>query len=75
MLSFGTLLPKTGQFVYSGPAVEAGVQMAINDVNAAGGISGLNVQLDEVDKRDSGDGAPTDTAHQSTDALLSAKST
>jgi hypothetical protein len=37
-LSLGTLLPKTGKFIYSGPAQEAAVQLAIKDINDAGGV-------------------------------------
>jgi ABC-type branched-subunit amino acid transport system substrate-binding protein len=69
-LSFGTLLPKTGQFLYSGPAMHAGVQLAMNDINAAGAIPGIVVKLDETNQHDEGDllGEP---ASKSTDALLS----
>ncbi|MGH8901072.1 MAG: protein kinase domain-containing protein [Egibacteraceae bacterium] len=70
VLSFGTLLPKTGQYVYNGPALEAGAQLAINDIAAVGGIPGIAVKLDEANQRDEGNSS-ADTASQSTDALLS----
>ncbi|MGH8884380.1 MAG: protein kinase domain-containing protein [Egibacteraceae bacterium] len=70
VLSFGTLLPKTGQYVYNGPALQAGAQLAIKDINDAGGIPGINVQLDQASQRDEGDPS-ADTASRSTDALLS----
>ncbi|MBV9142728.1 MAG: caspase family protein [Pseudonocardiales bacterium] len=35
VLSFGTLLPKTGGFVYAGPALDAGVHLAMKDINDA----------------------------------------
>ncbi len=69
VLSLGTLLPKTGTFTYSGPAQEAAVQMAVKDVNEAGGIPGIVVKLDAANQRDEGNPA-ADTASQSTDALL-----
>ncbi|MGH8896081.1 MAG: protein kinase domain-containing protein [Egibacteraceae bacterium] len=70
VLSFGTLLPKTGPFVYQGPAMRAGVQLAINDITATGGIPGINVQLDEANKLDEGNPS-AGAANQSTEALLS----
>jgi hypothetical protein len=70
VLSFGTLLPKTGQFIYSGPALDAGVRLAMKDVTDAGGIPGITVKLDEANQRD--EGKPSaDTGRQSADALLS----
>jgi ABC-type branched-subunit amino acid transport system substrate-binding protein len=69
VLSLGTLLPKTGAFVYTGPPLDAGVRLAMKDINDAGGIPGIAVTLDEANRRDEGN--PTaDTARQSTDALL-----
>lgn len=72
MLSLGTLLPKTGAFLYSGPALDAGAQLAMKDINDAGGVPRVAVTLDPVNQRDEGD--PNDpsgaTAHQSADALL-----
>ncbi|MDQ3762633.1 MAG: ABC transporter substrate-binding protein [Actinomycetota bacterium] len=70
VLSLGTLLPKTGQFIYSGPAMDAGVHLAIKDINDAGGIPNIGVKLDDANQRDEGNPS-ADTASQSTDALLS----
>jgi ABC-type branched-subunit amino acid transport system substrate-binding protein len=72
ILSFGTLLPKnTGAFVYTGPALDAGVQLAMKDINEAGGIPSLTaVKLDPGNQRDEDDPA-TDTASRSIDELLS----
>lgn len=67
-LSFGTLLPKTGSFIYTGPALQASVRLAVKDINEAGGIPGISVQLDEANQLDEGDGA---SAPQSTHELLS----
>ncbi|MGH3867385.1 MAG: caspase, EACC1-associated type [Pseudonocardiaceae bacterium] len=70
VLSFGTLLPKTGDFVYAGSAMDAGVRLAMKDINDAGGIPGVEVKLDDANQRDEGNSFSTDTASQSTDALL-----
>ncbi len=69
VLSLGTLLPRTGAFVYYGPALDAGVQLAIKDINDAGGIPGIAVKLDDTNQRDEGNPS-VETASQSTDALL-----
>jgi ABC-type branched-subunit amino acid transport system substrate-binding protein len=72
ILSFGTLFPRdTGAFVYSGPALDAGAQLAMKEVNEAGGIPGLTaVKLDPGNQRDEDDSA-TDAAGRSIDELLS----
>ncbi len=68
-LVIGTLLPQTGNLAFLGPPEFAGVQLAINDINAAGGVLGKQVR--KVDS-DSGD-ASTDIASQSVDRLMSEK--
>jgi ABC-type branched-subunit amino acid transport system substrate-binding protein len=67
-LIIGTLLPETGNLAFLGPPEIAGAQLAINDINAAGGVLGQPVQLIQ---RDSGD-TSTDIATQSVDQLLQA---
>jgi Periplasmic binding protein len=67
-LIIGTLLPETGNLAFLGPPEIAAAQLAVNDVNAAGGVLGQQVQLVQ---RDSGD-TTTDIATQSVDALLQA---
>jgi len=69
VLSLGTLLPKTWQYIYSGPAMDAGVRLAITDINDAGGILRIAVKLDDANQRDEGNPSD-DTAGRSTDALL-----
>lgn len=69
MLSLGTLLPKTGAFVYQGPALDAGVHLAMKDINDADAIPGIAVKLDEANQHDEGNPS-AGTASQSTDALL-----
>src|SRR4051794_13503891 len=65
-LTIGTLLPQTGDLAFLGPPEFAGVQTAIDDINAAGGVFGKDVV--QV-KADSGDGTP-DIAGAQTDKLL-----
>ncbi|MCW2768374.1 MAG: amino acid transporter substrate-binding protein [Nocardioides sp.] len=66
-LTIGTLLPQTGDLAFLGPPEFAGVQLAIDDINAAGGVLGKDVvQI----KADSGDGTP-DIAGGEVDKLLS----
>jgi ABC-type branched-subunit amino acid transport system substrate-binding protein len=69
VLSLGTILPQTGDYIYTGPALEAGVRLAIKDINAAGVIPGSVVTLDDANQRDEGNSSD-DTAVKSTDALL-----
>ena len=66
-LVIGTLLPQTGNLAFLGPPEFAGVQLAIDEINAAGGVNGKEVR--KVDS-DSGD-TSTDIASQSVDRLLS----
>ena len=65
-LKLGSLLPTTGNLAFLGPPEIAGVNLAVKEVNAAGGVLGKPVQ---VTHRDSGD-TKTDTATQSATALL-----
>jgi ABC-type branched-subunit amino acid transport system substrate-binding protein len=65
-LKIGTILPQTGSLAFLGPPEFAGFDLAIKDINAAGGAIGKPVV---GDKGDSGD-ATTDTVNQTTDRLL-----
>src|SRR6478609_3148892 len=65
-LTVGTLLPQTGDLAFLGPPEFAGVQAAVDDINAAGGVLGKQVVQS---KADSGDGTP-DIAGQSVNGLL-----
>jgi branched-chain amino acid transport system substrate-binding protein len=67
VLKLGTLLPQTGSLAFLGPPEFAGVDLAIKDVNAAGGVLGKPVT---DDKSDSGD-TSTDIASSSVARLLS----
>jgi len=65
-LTIGTLLPQTGDLAFLGPPEFAGVDLAIEDINAAGGVLGKPVK---GIKADSGDGTP-DIAGAEVDKLL-----
>jgi branched-chain amino acid transport system substrate-binding protein len=65
-LKIGSLLPTTGNLAFLGPPEIAGVDAAIAEINAAGGVLGKCVS---VSHKDSGD-TTTDTATQSATALI-----
>ncbi|RBY88352.1 branched-chain amino acid ABC transporter substrate-binding protein [Blastococcus sp. TF02A-26] len=65
-LVIGTLLPLTGSLAFLGPPEVAGAQLALQEVNEAGGVLGAPVQLIETDSGDTS----TDTANTSVDRLL-----
>ena len=67
VLTIGTILPQTGSLAFLGPPEFAGFDLAIKDINDAGGVLGKPV---EGIKGDSGD-TTTDTANQTVDRLLS----
>lgn len=66
VLRIGTLFPTTGATAFIGAAQVAGVNAAVREINAAGGVLGAPV---EVHNRDSGD-ASTDTLEASFAALV-----
>ncbi|HAP76709.1 MAG TPA: hypothetical protein DCR14_11555 [Acidimicrobiaceae bacterium] len=51
-LKIGTLLPVTGSLAFLGPPEIAGVKLAVEEVNAAGGVLGKPVVLVEGDSGD-----------------------
>jgi ABC-type branched-subunit amino acid transport system substrate-binding protein len=65
-LVVGTLLPETGDLAFLGPPEVAGARLAVEDINAAGGVLGNDVVLVEGDSGDT----KTDTANQTVDRLL-----
>jgi branched-chain amino acid transport system substrate-binding protein len=65
-LKLGTLLPETGSLVILGPQQIAAVKLAVQDINAAGGVLGKPAQLEESDSGDSS----TDIATQSVNRLI-----
>jgi ABC-type branched-subunit amino acid transport system substrate-binding protein len=68
-LTIGTLLPETGNLAFLGPPEIAGVQMAVDEINAAGGFNGKDVVLTEGDSGDT----TTDTAVQTVTRELQEK--
>ncbi|GAA4896142.1 branched-chain amino acid transport system substrate-binding protein [Stackebrandtia albiflava] len=66
-LTVGTILPQTGTLAFLGPPEFAGVDLAVKEINEAGGVLGKDVV---VSHKDSGD-TSTDIASQSADALIS----
>ena len=67
VLKVGTLLPQTGDLAFLGPPEFAGVQLAVDEINEAGGVNGKPVEKIDAD---SGDGTP-DIAGSEVDNLLS----
>jgi branched-chain amino acid transport system substrate-binding protein len=68
-LTIGTLLPQTGSLAFLGPPEIAGVELAIKDINNAGGVNGSPVTLEQSDSGDT----TTNLASQSVDTLLAKK--
>lgn len=69
-LTIGSLLPSSGDLAFLGPPEFAGVDLAIEEINEAGGVLGKDVK---GAKADSGDGTPN-IAPGEVDKLLAAKS-
>jgi ABC-type branched-subunit amino acid transport system substrate-binding protein len=65
-LVFGALLPQTGDLAFLGPPEFAGVDLAVEDINEAGGVLGQDVK---AIRADSGDNTPP-VASGSVDKLL-----
>jgi ABC-type branched-subunit amino acid transport system substrate-binding protein len=65
VLKIGSILPVTGSLAFLGPPEIAGLDLAIKDINEAGGVLGKPV---EVSKGDSGD--TPEFANQTVDRLL-----
>jgi ABC-type branched-subunit amino acid transport system substrate-binding protein len=65
-LTIGNLLPQTGDLAFLGPPEFAGVKLAVEEMNAAGGVLGQDVANIDAD---SGDGTP-DIAGAEVDKLF-----
>jgi neutral amino acid transport system substrate-binding protein len=65
-LKFGTLLPETGSLAFLGPPMIAGVQVAVTEINDAGGVLDKPVELVTGDSGDT----TTDTANTTVDREL-----
>lgn len=59
-VTVGAVVPLSGQLASFGPRFQVAAEIAVNEVNAAGGIPGLG--LLRLDVRDSGTDAPTGVA-------------
>lgn len=66
VLTVGTLLPVTGDLAFLGPPEVAGARLAVEDINAAGGVLGEDVVLVEGDSGDTNQ----DIANPEVDRLL-----
>ena len=66
VLTIGNLLPQTGDLAFLGPPEFAGVKLAVEEINAAGGVLGEDVVNIDAD---SGDGTP-DIAGAEVDKLF-----
>src|SRR5918995_391661 len=51
-LKIGTLLPQTGSLAFLGPPEIAGVDLAIQEINEAGGVLGQPVEVVHADSSD-----------------------
>jgi ABC-type branched-subunit amino acid transport system substrate-binding protein len=67
-VKIGTLLPQTGSLAFLGPPEFAGVKLAAQDINAAGGVNGNPVTITNTDSGDTS----TDIATGSVDGLIQA---
>jgi ABC-type branched-subunit amino acid transport system substrate-binding protein len=67
-LTIGSLLPQTGNLAFLGPPEFAGVELAIKEINEAGGVLDKDVEYVEGDSGD----AQQDVANPTVDRLLAA---
>ncbi|PZE28087.1 MULTISPECIES: ABC transporter substrate-binding protein [unclassified Curtobacterium] len=70
-LEYGTLLPLTGSLAYLGPPAIAGAGLAIDDINAAGGVIGKDVKISTA--TDSGDSTDMTVSSSAAQKLIAAK--
>jgi len=68
VLTIATVLPETGNLAFLGPPEFAGAELAIQEINEAGGALGADVVLDQGDSGDTS----TDIANQTVDRQLAA---
>lgn len=66
-LVIGAVLPQSGNLSFLGPPMIEGAQMAIRDINEAGGVNGADA---EIIVKDDGGGADSDLALTSVDELI-----
>jgi branched-chain amino acid transport system substrate-binding protein len=68
VLNIATVLPETGNLAFLGPPEFAGAELAVQEINEAGGVLGADVTLDQGDSGDTS----TDIANQTVDRQLAA---
>jgi branched-chain amino acid transport system substrate-binding protein len=68
-LMIGTVLPQTGSLAYLGPPMFTGVDLALKEINEAGGVLGKPVTKSDTDSGDT----TTNIASQAVDKLLAQK--
>jgi branched-chain amino acid transport system substrate-binding protein len=78
-LKIGTILPITGTLAFLGPPEVAGVGLAVDDINAAGGVLGNKVTIEAGDSGDTTDlsvakGTATDLIGKGVSAVIGAAS-
>ena len=69
-LIIGSLLPQTGSLAFLGPPEIAGVDLAIQEINEAGGVLGADVTVEHADSSDADN---AEVATQSVTDLMSKK--
>ncbi len=70
-LKIGTILPLTGSLAYLNPPAESGVGLAVQDINAAGGVLDKDVTIDPA--TDSGDSNDMTVSSSAATKLVNAK--
>lgn len=68
VLTFGSLLPQTGSLAFLGPPEFAGVDLAVKDINDAGGVLGKDVKHVRGDSGDTDSGIAPAEADKLIDA-------
>jgi branched-chain amino acid transport system substrate-binding protein len=63
-LKIGTVLPQTGSLAFLGPPEFAGVNLAVKEINEAGGVLGNKVEVFEGDSSDTSTNIASTTADQ-----------
>jgi neutral amino acid transport system substrate-binding protein len=70
-LKIGTILPLTGSLAYLNPPAESGVGLAVDDINAAGGVLDKDVAISP--QTDSGDSTDMTVSSSAATKLVNAK--
>jgi ABC-type branched-subunit amino acid transport system substrate-binding protein len=70
-LSLGSLMPETGNLAFLGPPLVAGLDLAIEEINEAGGVAGSPVAIDHLDSGDDSSSLAAENAQELIDAGVS----